>query len=52
MKKRKNKITKGSLGIDYMQGYLIGKPQPLHEILQEQVPEILAPVEALCGDIG
>jgi EAL domain-containing protein (putative c-di-GMP-specific phosphodiesterase class I) len=41
-----------SLGIDYMQGYLIGKPQPLHEILQEQVPETLAPVEALCGDIG
>lgn len=41
-----------SLGIDYMQGYLIGKPQPLHEMLEEQVPEKLAPAESLCGDIG
>ncbi|MEG1533798.1 MAG: cyclic diguanylate phosphodiesterase, partial [Citrobacter sp.] len=41
-----------SLGIDYMQGYLIGKPQPLHEMLEEQVPEELAPAESLCGDIG
>ena len=35
-----------------MQGYLIGKPQPLHEMLEEQVPEELAPAESLCGDIG
>lgn len=27
-----------SLGIDYMQGYLIGVPQPLGETLKEQVP--------------
>ena len=41
-----------SLGIDYMQGYLVGKPQPLHETLEEKVPEELAPAESLCGDIG
>ena len=41
-----------SLGIDYMQGYLIGKPQPLHETLEEQAPDALAPVLSLCGDIG
>ncbi|HCU0295239.1 TPA: sensor domain-containing phosphodiesterase [Citrobacter sedlakii] len=27
-----------SLGIDYMQGYLIGEPQPLRDILKAQVP--------------
>lgn len=27
-----------SLGIDYMQGYLIGEPQPLKDTLKEQVP--------------
>lgn len=27
-----------TLGIDYMQGYLIGAPQPLSETLKEQVP--------------
>lgn len=27
-----------SLGIDYMQGYLIGVPQPLTDILKEKVP--------------
>lgn len=27
-----------SLGIDYMQGYLIGVPQPLSDTLKEQVP--------------
>lgn len=27
-----------SLGIDYMQGYLIGDPQPLRDILKAQVP--------------
>ena len=27
-----------SLGIDYMQGYLIGVPRPLSETLKEQVP--------------
>lgn len=41
-----------SLGIDYLQGYLIGKPLPLHETLEEQVPAELAPAESLCGDIG
>ncbi|MEG1249320.1 MAG: sensor domain-containing phosphodiesterase [Citrobacter sp.] len=41
-----------SLGIDYMQGYLIGKPMPLNEILEEQVPEALAPAEDSRGDIG
>lgn len=29
-----------SLGIDYMQGYLIGEPQPLRDILKAQVPVI------------
>lgn len=41
-----------SLGIDYMQGYLIGKPQPLDAILEEQAPDVLAPVEYSRGDIG
>ncbi|MBJ3589649.1 sensor domain-containing phosphodiesterase [Salmonella enterica subsp. enterica serovar Saintpaul] len=41
-----------SLGIDYMQGYLIGKPQPLDAILEEQAPDVLAPVENSRGDIG
>lgn len=27
-----------SLGIDYMQGYLIGEPQPLKDTLKDQVP--------------
>ncbi|GAB5071168.1 sensor domain-containing phosphodiesterase [Citrobacter sedlakii] len=27
-----------SLGIDYMQGYLIGEPQPLRDILKAQMP--------------
>lgn len=40
-----------SLGIDYMQGYLIGKPQPLDEILGEQVPDALTPADNSCGDI-
>lgn len=41
-----------SLGIDYLQGYLIGKPLPLRETLEEQVPDEPAPVESLCCDIG
>ena len=41
-----------SLGIDYLQGYLIGKPLPLRETLEEQVPDEPAPVKSLCCDIG
>ena len=41
-----------SLGIDYMQGYLIGEPLPLNETLEKQVPDELTPAEILCGDIG
>ena len=41
-----------SLGIDYMQGYLIGEPLPLSETLEKQVPDELTPAEILCGDIG
>lgn len=29
-----------ALGIDYMQGYLIGRPQPLSDTLKEQVPVV------------
>ncbi|WP_045446092.1 bifunctional diguanylate cyclase/phosphodiesterase [Citrobacter sp. S-77] len=41
-----------SLGIDYMQGYLIGKPLPLNEILEEQVSDALTPAENSRCDIG
>ena len=41
-----------SLGIDYLQGYLIGEPRPLHKTLEEQVPVTLAPVDHSRSDIG
>ncbi|MDA8515026.1 sensor domain-containing phosphodiesterase [Citrobacter sp. Igbk 16] len=41
-----------SLGIDYLQGYLIGEPRPLHKTLEEQVPVTLAPADHSRSDIG
>lgn len=41
-----------SLGIDYLQGYLIGEPRPLHKTLEEQVPVTLAPADYSRSDIG
>ncbi|HGN9371719.1 TPA: EAL domain-containing protein [Citrobacter pasteurii] len=41
-----------SLGIDYLQGYLIGEPRPLHQTLEEQVPATLAPADHSRSDIG
>lgn len=41
-----------SLGIDYLQGYLIGEPRPLHQTLEEQVPATLAPADHSLSDIG
>ncbi|MEB2417246.1 sensor domain-containing phosphodiesterase [Citrobacter sp. R-1.5.2] len=41
-----------SLGIDYLQGYLIGEPRPLHKTLEQQVPVTLAPADHSRSDIG
>ena len=44
-----------SLGIDYMQGYLIGEPLPLSETLEKQVPDELTPAEiyaAISGELS